>query len=114
MPNSHESSESEFSNENQQNTINRNIVVTTNNNCNKNNLTRKTRHQSFSKSIYIGTKNAEKWDSLRSTLSFKNDVEFVSYLLSLAEKEKEKEQPCHNNNGYLYTPFSLSTFKQQI
>lgn len=46
---------------------------------------RKYRHQNYSKNIYIGTKNAEKWESVRSVLSFKNDVEFVSYLLKLAE-----------------------------
>lgn len=44
-------------------------------------------HQSFSKNIYIGTKNAEKWDNLRNLFQFKNDVEFVSFLLNSAEKE---------------------------
>lgn len=46
---------------------------------------KKYRHQNYSKNIYIGTKNAEKWEKVRSILSFKNDVEFVSYLLKLAE-----------------------------
>lgn len=79
MPNSNESSESEFSNENQQNIINRN----------SDSLSKKNRHhQNYSKNIYIGTKNAEKWDNIRTNLSFKNDVEFVTYLLELSEKEQ--------------------------
>lgn len=79
MPNSNESSESEFSNENQQNIINRN----------SNSLSKKNRHhQNYSKNIYIGTKNAEKWDNIRTNLSFKNDVEFVTYLLELSEQEQ--------------------------
>jgi hypothetical protein len=46
---------------------------------------RRLRHQSFSKNIYIGTRNAERWDLVRTGLKFKNDVEFVSFLLRLAE-----------------------------
>lgn len=42
-------------------------------------------HQIFSKNIYIGTKNAEKWEKTRSRLAFKNDVEFVTYLLNLTD-----------------------------
>jgi hypothetical protein len=53
------------------------------------NPNKKYRHQFFSKNIYIGTKNAEKWDYLRNRLQFKNDVEFVSFLLSLAETQDE-------------------------
>lgn len=48
---------------------------------------KKYRHQNYSKNIYIGTKNAEKWEITRTKLSFKNDVEFVSYLLTLAEND---------------------------
>jgi len=48
---------------------------------------KKFRHQHFSKNIYIGTKNAERWDNLRNLFQFKNDVEFVSFLLSTAENE---------------------------
>lgn len=48
---------------------------------------KKYRHQSYSKNIYIGTKNAEKWDLTRNKHSFKNDVEFVSYLLKLADRD---------------------------
>lgn len=44
-------------------------------------------HQIFSKNIYIGTKNAEKWEKTRSRLAFKNDVEFVTYLLNLTDSE---------------------------
>lgn len=44
-------------------------------------------HQIFSKNIYIGTKNAEKWEKTRTRLAFKNDVEFVTYLLSLSDSE---------------------------
>lgn len=55
---------------------------------------KKYRHQNYSKNIYIGTKNAEKWEKVRSVLSFKNDVEFVSYLLRLAELD------LADNNGY--------------
>lgn len=51
------------------------------------NNSRKFRHQNFSKNIYIGTKNAERWDNLRNLFQFKNDVEFVSFLLSTAENE---------------------------
>lgn len=55
---------------------------------------KKYRHQNYSKNIYIGTKNAEKWEKVRSVLSFKNDVEFVSYLLRLSEID------LADNNGY--------------
>lgn len=48
---------------------------------------KKYRHQNYSKNIYIGTKNAEKWELTRTKLSFKNDVEFVTYLLALAESD---------------------------
>lgn len=44
-------------------------------------------HQIFSKNIYIGTKNAEKWERTRTRLAFKNDVEFVTYLLHLTDSE---------------------------
>lgn len=54
--------------------------------------TRKYRHQNFSKNIYIGTKNAEKWDTLRNLLQFKNDVEFVTFLLRLAEVDDRKRK----------------------
>uniref|UniRef100_A0A182PBI7 Uncharacterized protein n=1 Tax=Anopheles epiroticus TaxID=199890 RepID=A0A182PBI7_9DIPT len=58
---------------------------------------RKYRHQQFSKNIYIGTKNAEKWDTLRNVLLFKNDVEFVSFLLKLAESNCwKKDSPLLN------------------
>lgn len=53
---------------------------------------KKYRHQHFSKNIYIGTKNAEKWDTLRNLLQFKNDVEFVSFLLRLAELDERKRK----------------------
>ncbi|XP_058818347.1 uncharacterized protein LOC131681533 isoform X2 [Topomyia yanbarensis] len=53
---------------------------------------KKYRHQHFSKNIYIGTKNAEKWDTLRNLLQFKNDVEFVSFLLRLAEVDDRKRK----------------------
>lgn len=55
--------------------------------------TKRYRHQNYSKNIYIGTKNAEKWEKVRSVLSFKNDVEFVGYLLKLAELD------LSDNNG---------------
>lgn len=48
---------------------------------------KKYRHQRYSKNIYIGTKNAEKWDLTRNKHSFKNDVEFVCYLLKLADRD---------------------------
>lgn len=51
------------------------------------NAGKKYRHQNYSKNIYIGTKNAEKWELTRTKLSFKNDVEFVTYLLALAEND---------------------------
>lgn len=55
---------------------------------------KKFRHQNFSKNIYIGTKNAERWDNLRNLFQFKNDVEFVSFLLNTAENEAQS-----NKNG---------------
>lgn len=55
---------------------------------------KKFRHQNFSKNIYIGTKNAERWDNLRNLFQFKNDVEFVSFLLTTAENEARS-----NKNG---------------
>lgn len=56
---------------------------------------KKFRHQNFSKNIYIGTKNAERWDNLRNLFQFKNDVEFVSFLLTTAENDARS-----NKNGY--------------
>lgn len=56
--------------------------------------TKKFRHQNFSKNIYIGTKNAERWDNLRNIFQFKNDVEFVTFLLNTAECEARS-----NKNG---------------
>lgn len=53
---------------------------------------RKFRHQNFSKNIYIGTKNAERWDNLRNLFQFKNDVEFVSFLLTVAENEARRKE----------------------
>lgn len=47
---------------------------------------KKQRHDTYNKSIYIGTKNAEKWETLRTKLKCKNDVEFVTYLLNIVEK----------------------------
>lgn len=61
---------------------------------NSGNGSKRYRHQNYSKNIYIGTKNAERWEKVRSVLSFKNDVEFVSYLLKLAETD------LTDNNGY--------------
>ncbi len=58
-------------------------------------LNKKFRHQNFSKNVYIGTRNAERWDNLRNLFQFKNDVEFVSFLLSTAEKEARS----NNKNG---------------
>lgn len=55
---------------------------------------RKFRHLNFSKNIYIGTRNAERWDNLRNMFQFKNDVEFVSFLLNNAENEAQS-----NKNG---------------
>lgn len=51
---------------------------------------KKYRHQNFSKNIYIGTKNAERWDTTRQRLAFKNDVEFVTYLLNLADSDTSR------------------------
>lgn len=51
---------------------------------------KKYRHQNYSKNIYIGTKNAEKWEHMRTRLQFKNDVEFVAYLLNLADNDTER------------------------
>lgn len=78
MPKSIESSEFDFSNENQSSLDNRGSVTS---------IGKKFRHQNYSKNIYIGTKNAEKWELIRSKLTFKNDVEFVCYLLKLAEND---------------------------
>lgn len=53
------------------------------------------RHDNYNKNIYIGTKNAQKWDMLRTKLQCKNDVEFVTHLLNLMEKYtafKKQEQ----------------------
>jgi hypothetical protein len=79
------------------NSTSHNICPTTNQNANSSSSTsssRKFRHQNFSKNIYIGTKNAERWDNLRNLFQFKNDVEFVSFLLTTAENEAH-----HNKNG---------------
>lgn len=65
-----------------------------NSNCSNGSGSKKFRHQNFSKNIYIGTKNAERWDNLRNLFQFKNDVEFVSFLLNTAENEARS-----NKNG---------------
>lgn len=54
---------------------------------------KKFRHQNYNKNIYIGTKNAEKWEMTRARLAFKNDVEFVAYLLKLADGETGNKFP---------------------
>lgn len=54
---------------------------------------KKFRHQNYNKNIYIGTKNAEKWELTRARLAFKNDVEFVAYLLKLADGETGNKFP---------------------
>ncbi len=76
MPKSLESTNTELGSENQVDLSERGI-----------NAGKKYRHQNYSKNIYIGTKNAEKWELTRTKLSFKNDVEFVTYLLALAEND---------------------------
>lgn len=68
---------------------------------NSSSLTKKYRHQNYSKNIYIGTRNAERWELTRVKLAFKNDVEFVSHLLILAEKDFE------NFNGYVHFIFII-------
>lgn len=77
MPKSIETSETDLSHEISADLLERGIG----------NLSKKYRHQNYSKNIYIGTKNAEKWEITRTKLSFKNDVEFVSYLLTLADND---------------------------
>lgn len=83
-------------NTNNLNTNSNNSINSHNNNSNNSNNSnnKKFRHQNFSKNIYIGTKNAEKWDNLRNLFQYKNDVEFVSFLLKSAEKEAKS-----NKNG---------------
>lgn len=76
MPKSLESSNTELGSENQVDLAERGLGAG-----------KKYRHQNYSKNIYIGTKNAEKWELTRTKLSFKNDVEFVTYLLALAEND---------------------------
>lgn len=65
------------------------------------NGSKKFRHQNYNKNIYIGTKNAEKWEKTRTRLSFKNDVEFVSYLLKLADSEEFNKFPERFVHPYL-------------
>lgn len=60
------------------------------------NLVKKLKHENFNKSIYIGTKNAEKWDKLKNRLKYKNDVEFVSFLLNLVEKYVALDESTSN------------------
>lgn len=75
------------------------------------NASKKFRHQNYNKNIYIGTKNAEKWEKTRTRLSFKNDVEFVSYLLKLAESEEFNRFPerfvpsTYSPSTFLFVPF---------
>lgn len=68
-----------------------NITGNQNSNGSSASANKKFRHQNFSKNIYIGTKNAERWDNLRNLLQFKNDVEFVSFLLTTAENESRSK-----------------------
>lgn len=81
MPKSLETTNTELVSENQVDLTERGL-----------NAGKKYRHQNYSKNIYIGTKNAEKWELTRTKLSFKNDVEFVTYLLALAENDFENNE----------------------
>jgi hypothetical protein len=75
-------------------------------------VNKKFRHQNFSKNIYIGTKNAERWDNLRNLFQFKNDVEFVSFLLTTAENgsHTDKHEPSQNlMSGYVFKYLYLCT-----
>lgn len=69
-----------------------NININNTNQNSNSSSSRKFRHQNFSKNIYIGTKNAERWDNLRNLFQFKNDVEFVSFLLTVAENEARRKE----------------------
>lgn len=60
------------------------------------NSIKKLKHESYNKSIYIGTKNAEKWDKLKNKLKYKNDVEFVTFLLNLVEKYVALDESTSN------------------
>lgn len=59
------------------------------------------RHDTYNKNIYIGTKNAQKWEMLRTKLQCKNDVEFVTHLLNLMEKYTafKKQEVIPTNSG---------------
>ncbi|XP_037027749.1 uncharacterized protein LOC119068311 isoform X1 [Bradysia coprophila] len=87
MPKSLESSNTELGSENQVELAERGLSAG-----------KKYRHQNYSKNIYIGTKNAEKWELTRTKLSFKNDVEFVTYLLALAENDFANNDGRRSNN----------------
>ncbi|CAG9801988.1 unnamed protein product [Chironomus riparius] len=81
-----------------------------NSNCSNGSASKKFRHQNFSKNIYIGTKNAERWDNLRNLFQYKNDVEFVSFLLNTAENEARS-----NKNGSFKLPiFQKNTSNNHI
>lgn len=61
------------------------------------------RHDNYNKNIYIGTKNAQKWEILRTKLQCKNDVEFVTHLLNLMEKytafKKQEHIPTNSSTS---------------
>lgn len=83
------------------NNINANTQINNssqNSNASSASANKKFRHQNFSKNIYIGTKNAERWDNLRNLFQFKNDVEFVSFLLTTAENEARSNKNGYENN----------------
>lgn len=78
---------------------------------------KKFNHENFSKSIYIGTKNAERWDMLRTQMKYKNDVEFVTFLLNLVEKYVTLDENQKNTTAagcrYVHQDF-FNSFKLKL
>lgn len=68
-----------------------------------NTISKNKRHDNYNKNIYIGTKNAQKWEMLRTKLQCKNDVEFVTHLLNLMEKytafKKQEHIPTNSSTS---------------
>lgn len=67
------------------------------------NASKNRRHDTYNKNIYIGTKNAQKWEMLRMKMQCKNDVEFVTHLLNLMEKytafKKQEALPTNSSTS---------------
>lgn len=61
-----------------------------------NSIKRKADEKRIVNNIYIGAGNARRWIILKKKLDYQSDIDFVAYLLDLAEPLSGKEKPVNN------------------